>query len=76
VTPWCAGSIGPDVIAEAVSVYERWKFNWWDCLIVASAKAAHCRYLLTEDLRDRQRLDEMTVLNPFHTPPVSVVGQG
>ncbi len=32
---------------------DRYRLSYWDALIVAAAKAALCRYLLTEDLQSR-----------------------
>ena len=66
---WCTASIGPAVIVRALDIRHRWRFAWWDSLIVASALDANCRYLLTEDMHDDQHLDGITVINPFtHTP--------
>jgi predicted nucleic acid-binding protein len=71
MSPWCTASIDPAVIERAVDVRDRWKFAWWDRVIVASALSARCQYLLTEDLQDGQTLEEMTVLNPFSNEPSS-----
>src|SRR5579872_3131961 len=44
------------VVADAAQLERGWKIqdryqlSYWDALIVAAAKAASCRYLLTEDL--------------------------
>ncbi|MGA8436820.1 MAG: hypothetical protein WB762_30045 [Candidatus Sulfotelmatobacter sp.] len=43
-----------------------------DALIVAAAKAASCRYLLTEDLQAGQKLDGIEVVNPFIASPESI----
>ncbi len=60
------------VIEEAWRVQDRFQLNWWDCLIVAAARAAECQYLLTEDLQPGQDLDGVLVVNPFETAPDSV----
>lgn len=39
--------------------------SFWDGLIVASASAAKCSELLSEDLSDRQVIQGVTVRNPF-----------
>jgi predicted nucleic acid-binding protein len=52
---------------------ERYQLSYWDALIVAAANAASCRYLLTEDLQARQRLDGVEVVNPFLHSPESVL---
>lgn len=54
-------------------IQNRYGFSWWDCLIVASAHAAGCRYLLTEDLQHGQcLLDAMTVISPFNCLPAEL----
>jgi predicted nucleic acid-binding protein len=52
---------------------DRYRLSYWDALIVAAAKAASCRYLLTEDLQAGQQLDGIEVVNPFLRSPESVL---
>jgi predicted nucleic acid-binding protein len=52
---------------------DRYRLSYWDALIVAAAKAASCRYLLTEDLQAGQRLDGIEVVNPFLRSPESML---
>jgi predicted nucleic acid-binding protein len=52
---------------------DRYQLSYWDALIVAAAKAALCRYLLTEDLQSGQQLDGIEVVNPFLRSPESVL---
>ena len=48
---------------------DRHKLSWWDALIVAAAKSAGCRYLLSEDFQEGYDWGDMTVVNPFRTGP-------
>ncbi|HEY6133017.1 MAG TPA: PIN domain-containing protein [Rubrivivax sp.] len=50
---------------RAVDVQQRWKFSFYDSLIVAAALSAGCSRLLTEDLQHGQRIEALTVHNPF-----------
>jgi predicted nucleic acid-binding protein len=52
---------------------DRYRLSYWDALIVAAAKAASCRYLLTEDLQAGQQLDGIEVVNPFLRSPESTL---
>jgi predicted nucleic acid-binding protein len=52
---------------------DRYRLSYWDALIVAAAKAASCRYLLTEDLPAGQEMDGIEVVNPFLRSPESVL---
>jgi predicted nucleic acid-binding protein len=67
------------VVADAAllergwKIQDRYQLSYWDALIVAAAKAASCRYLLTEDLQAGQRLDGIEVVNPFLRAPASVL---
>jgi predicted nucleic acid-binding protein len=57
------------LIEAAWDAQGEFRLSWWDALIVAAAKAARCRYLLTEDLQHGQDLDGLLVLDPFKTVP-------
>jgi predicted nucleic acid-binding protein len=67
------------VVADAALLERGWKLqdryglSYWDALIVAAAKVASCRYLLTEDLQPGQKLDGIEVVNPFLRDPESVL---
>jgi predicted nucleic acid-binding protein len=50
---------------RALDVQARWRFSFYDALVVASAMAAGCRTLLSEDLQHGQVLDKLTVIDPF-----------
>src|SRR5262249_23095755 len=69
LSEWTMASHDMIVIRRAIDVKLRWAFEWWDCVTVAAAQLSMCDYLLTEDLQDRQNLDGLLVLNPFHNDP-------
>ena len=50
---------------RALDVQARWRFGFYDSLIVAAALAAGCRRLLSEDLQHGQRIENLTIHNPF-----------
>lgn len=50
---------------RALDVQTRWQFNFYDALIVAAALTAGCRRLLSEDLQHGQRIETLTVHDPF-----------
>ncbi len=62
-----------DVVTAAFAVADRFGLSHWDALIVAAAQAAGCDHLLTEDLRDGQRLGDVTVVDPFQHRPEAMV---
>lgn len=66
---WEALSIDSVVVEAAWVIPDRFRFSWWDSLIVAAAQVVNCDYVLSEDLRDDQRLDGITVIDPFRVEP-------
>jgi predicted nucleic acid-binding protein len=66
---WQPLSIDAVVLENAWKIEERYLLSFWDSLIVSAAKAASCRYLLTEDLQADQDLDGVVVVNPFQSSP-------
>ena len=60
------------VLENAWHIQDRYSISWWDALIVSAAQVANCRYLLTEDLQDKQELGDLLVTNPFNTDPDSL----
>lgn len=66
---WQPVKIDGGMIEQAWKIQDRYKFSFWDSLIVASAKAASCKYLLTEDLQDNQVVDGIRVVSPFTVTP-------
>jgi predicted nucleic acid-binding protein len=50
---------------RALDAQARWRFSFYDSLIVAGALTAGCRTLLSEDLQHGQSLDSLTVIDPF-----------
>jgi len=50
---------------RALDIQQRWRFGLYDSLIIASALAAGCRQLLTEDLQHGQQVETLVVHNPF-----------
>ena len=66
---WEPIAVDAAVMETAWGVQARHSVSFWDALIVAAARAADCRYLLTEDLSHGQHLDGVRVVNPFKVRP-------
>lgn len=50
---------------RALDLAERYKFSIYDALIVAAAIRADCTTLWTEDLHHGQKIERLTIRNPF-----------
>ncbi len=66
---WRPLTLTLDTVEAAWGVQDRFGLSFWDALIVASALAGGCRYLLTEDLQHGQELDGLQVVSPFRVRP-------
>ena len=53
------------LLLSALSVRERYGFSFYDSMIVAAALSAGCSRLLSEDLQHGQRIEGLTIENPF-----------
>jgi predicted nucleic acid-binding protein len=62
---WNPCVIEKNVVDGAWSIQDRYQFSWWDSLIVSAAQVIGCQILLTEDLQHDQKIDELTIINPF-----------
>jgi predicted nucleic acid-binding protein len=50
---------------KAVEVANRYSYNIYDSLIIASALEAGCDLLYSEDMQDGQRIASLRIRNPF-----------
>ncbi len=57
--------IDVEIHLRAVALAHSYGFSFYDALIVASALAAGCDTLLTEDLQTGRRVNGLTIVNPF-----------
>jgi predicted nucleic acid-binding protein len=69
---WRPVIVTDGVLERAWSIQDRFRLSFWDSLIVAAARSASCRYLLTEDLQANQDLDGVMVINPFRCDPAAL----
>lgn len=69
---WRPVGINAEMLENGWRIQARYKLSFWDSLIVAAAKAASCRYLLTEDFQEGQEMDGLVVVNPFRSSPAEL----
>ena len=62
-------SVTADVILHASELRSKYSFSYWDRLIVSSALAANCPILYSEDMQNGQRVETLTITNPFVIRP-------
>lgn len=49
-------------------IHRRTNYSWWDCGIVAAARATGCDILATEDMEHGRIIDSVRIDNPFRHP--------
>lgn len=72
---WRPVAMDAAVLERGWRIQDRYQLSFWDALIVSAAKSAACGYLLTEDLQAGQKLDDITVVNPFMSTPGSFLSR-
>lgn len=57
----------PDVedIIAASELQERYKYSFWDSLIIIAAQNLGATLLYSEDMQDAQHIGSLTIVNPF-----------
>lgn len=63
--PLLAVHSSPALFSEALRLGSKFRIAWYDSLIVAAAIEAQCVVLYSEDLQHGQRLESVTITNPF-----------
>ena len=54
------------LIHKAIEINQKYRYGFYDCLIIAAALASNCRTLLSEDMQHGQVINgALTVINPF-----------
>jgi predicted nucleic acid-binding protein len=73
---WQPTDLEPRILNGAFAAEDRYGLSFWDALIVSAAQSAGCERLLTEDLQDGQRFDDLIVISPFRHGPSSLRTRG
>ena len=52
-------------IRKAILLADRYKLQWFDSIIIASALDANCSILYSEDLQNGFKIEHLEIRNPF-----------
>ncbi|MEW6067776.1 MAG: PIN domain-containing protein [Nitrospirota bacterium] len=52
-------------ILEAIDIHSRYKYSFWDSMIIQAALKGNASLLLSEDLSDGQIINGVRIKNPF-----------
>ncbi len=53
------------ITLKAIDIQERYRFSFWDSMIIQAAIQGQARILLSEDLPGGQVVKDLKILNPF-----------
>ncbi len=53
------------LLDAALEIRVTHRFSYWDCAIIAAARALGCRELYTEDMSHGREIDGVLIINPF-----------
>jgi predicted nucleic acid-binding protein len=53
------------IAEKALAIHHRYRYHWYDSLIVTAALTGGCKLLYSEDLQHGQVIEGMTIVNPF-----------
>ena len=67
--PLCAVFASVELLHQAIDISGRWKYSFYDSLVIASALQAGCSVLYSEDLQHGQKIGDLRILNPFISWP-------
>jgi len=65
LTPICEYYPNEQFYTHGLSIQDRWRFSWYDSLIITAALETDCKILYTEDLQHNQQIESLLVVNPF-----------
>jgi len=72
---WRPVAVDAGLLELGWRIQDRYQLSFWDAMIVAAAKSASCRYLLTEDLQADQDVEGIIVVSPFLRDPDQLPGR-
>jgi len=55
------------ITLKAIDLQEKYRFSFWDSLVIQAAIQGQAHILLSEDLPDGQVVKDLKILNPFTT---------
>ncbi|MEE4311063.1 MAG: PIN domain-containing protein [candidate division KSB1 bacterium] len=66
--PLCEIFSSIDLYKSALEIKEGWRYSFYDSLIISAALSANCNILFSGDLQHNQKIQDLTILNPFTRP--------
>jgi predicted nucleic acid-binding protein len=58
-------TIDMETINQSLMIKKRYKYSFWDSLILATAMMAGCGILFSEDMKHDLKIEDLLIQNPF-----------
>ena len=63
--PYCEVFSSFDLFEQALEISQRYRYGFYDSLIIAASIMSNCKYLFTEDMHHGQVMERVEIVNPF-----------
>lgn len=63
--PICEVFPTEELYFTALEISDRWKYSFYDSLIISAALESNCSILFSEDLQHNQKIHHLTIVNPY-----------
>jgi len=59
-------SVSKNIVMDSYSIKNKYRYSYWDSLIISSALQSNCTVLYSEDLQHSQKIEnQLSIINPF-----------
>ncbi len=63
--PLCKAHSSVSLYSKAVEITERYKYSFYDSLIISAALETKSKYLFSEDLQHGQKIEDLEIVCPY-----------
>jgi predicted nucleic acid-binding protein len=67
LAPLCEIYTSIDLYRRTIETSQRWKYSFYDSMIITAAIQTNCSILYSEDLQHGQKMESLIIVNPFQT---------
>ena len=54
-----------EIFQRGMEIHNRFRYSFYDSLIIGAALSANCEVLYSEDMQHGQVIDQLTIINPY-----------
>ncbi len=65
LSPLCEIYASIELYRKTIETSERWKYSFYDSMIITAAIQTNCSFLYSEDMQHDQKIQSLTIVNPF-----------